>query len=260
MILTMNDLPPLSLHEVYVERGNKWALENLCLDFPAASITALVGPNGSGKTTLLEVLAGLRKPTKGTITHLPDSISLVTQHHENPWMPLTVAEVVRMGRYQKKLLPNRLSPADHDHVEQALEKLDISALAGHPISELSGGQRQRAFIAQALARDASLLLLDEPITGLDFSSQEIIMRVIEQTRQAGGTVVLSTHHLDEARHADQVAVLATTLVAAGAPDAVLCPDVLRQAYGARLLGDHSEHDHRHEMLLIDDHGHGHHEN
>jgi zinc/manganese transport system ATP-binding protein len=165
-----------------------------------------------------------------------------------------------MGRYQKKLLPNRLSPADHDHVEQALEKLDISALAGHPISELSGGQRQRAFIAQALARDASLLLLDEPITGLDFSSQEIIMRVIEQTRQAGGTVVLSTHHLDEARHADQVAVLATTLVAAGAPDAVLCPDVLRQAYGARLLGDHSEHDHRHEMLLIDDHGHGHHEN
>ena len=126
------------------------------------------------------------------------------------------------------------------------------ALLDKPLDRLSFGQRQRVLVAQALAREADLLLLDEPITGLDLISQERILSVIGQERDAGRIVVLSTHHLDEARHCDQVLVLDGRLVAAGTPDEVLTPDVLRQAYGERVLDNHAR-----GLVLVDAHGHGH---
>jgi ABC-type Mn2+/Zn2+ transport system ATPase subunit len=112
-------------------------------------------------------------------------------------------------------------------------------------------------VAQALAREADVLLLDEPITGLDLLSQERILAVIEEERHDGRTVVLTTHHLDEARHCDEVVVLDGRLVAVGPPDDILVPAVLREAYGERVLGDHAHHAHAHDLVLVDDHGHGH---
>jgi ABC-type Mn2+/Zn2+ transport system ATPase subunit len=100
-------------------------------------------------------------------------------------------------------------------------------------------------------------LLDEPLTGLDLPSQERILAVIAAATADGAIVVVSTHHLDEARHCDQVALLAGRVVAAGRPDAVLVAERLRETYGPRTLGDHHGHDHSHSLLVLDDHGHDH---
>jgi ABC-type Mn2+/Zn2+ transport system ATPase subunit len=260
MILIMSGEPLLQLQAVSVVRGERIALEDVTAELTVGSATALVGPNGSGKTTLLEVLAGLRTPTSGRVVGPvggPPSVAVVTQRHNGGWMPLTVREVLRMGRFRPRMLPRRLRPQDHAVVASVAERLAVTHLFDTPVDELSFGQRQRVLVAQALARQADLLLLDEPITGLDLVSQERILAVLDEERAAGRTVVLSTHHLDEARHCDQVLVLDGRLVAAGPPASVLVPDVLREAYGERVLGDHAHHDHDHDLLLIDDHGHGH---
>ncbi|MDP6582983.1 MAG: ATP-binding cassette domain-containing protein, partial [Vicinamibacterales bacterium] len=143
-------------------------------------------------------------------------------------------------------------------VEDAVARMEVGDLLPRQVSGLSGGQRQRVLVAQALARRSQLLLLDEPITGLDLASQERILEVLGQETAAGRTVVVTTHNLDEARHCDRVLVLDRRLVAMGTPDEVLRPSVLREAYGDRLLGDHAGHEHAHDLIVVDDHGHGSH--
>ena len=266
MILIMTSTQPestasplVTLSDVTVIRGDNRALGDMSVQIHPGTSVALVGPNGSGKTTLLEVLAGLRSPTTGTVHRggrPRGSVAIVTQRHVGGWMPLTVREVIRMGRFRPTMVPRRLRPEDHAVVTTAAERLDVTDLYDTPLGTLSFGQRQRVLVAQALARQADLLLLDEPITGLDLVSQERILAVIDEERDDGAAVVLSTHHLDEARHCDVVLVLDGRLVAFGPPDAVLVPDVLREAYGERVLGDHAHHDHDHDLILIDDHGHG----
>lgn len=248
----------ISLREVTVVRGGHRALDSIQVDFDPGSSTALVGPNGAGKTTLLEVLAGLRQPSSGHVAGSTRSVAFVTQTHSRTWLPLSVGEVLRMARFRPTLLPRRLGPEDHRAVDAAAGRLGVRALMDSPLDRLSFGQRQRVLVAQALAREADVLLLDEPITGLDLVSQERILTVMEAERDAGRIVVLSTHHLDEARHCDRVLVLDGRLVAAGRPEEVLVPEVLREAYGERVLGDHAHHDHGHALFLVDDHGHGRH--
>ena len=256
----MMDAPngPLYLKDVTIRRGGQIALDSVSTAFEPGTSTALVGPNGSGKTTLLEVLAGLLIPDSGQVVSPATRVALVTQDHQHRWLPLTVGEVVRMGRFDRSPLPRRLSAADRAAVDDAVERLEVGDLLHRQISELSGGQRQRALVAQALARHAPLLLLDEPITGLDLASQERILEVVGQETAAGATVVVTTHNLDEARHCDRVLVLDRRLVAEGTPDEVLTPSVLREAYGDRVLGNHAGHDHAHDLLIVDDHGHGSH--
>ena len=239
MVLIMSDMSGITLDAVSVSRGGRQALVSVSTEIRAATSVALVGPNGSGKTTLLEVLAGLRAPTAGRVAGLPATVALVSQHPSHRRLPLTVGEVVRMGRFRPTLLPHRFSPADRAAVALAARRLEVTDLADRQIGELSAGQRQRVLIAQALAREAPLLLLDESITGLDIASQERILTVVDEETAAGRIVVLSTHHLDEARHCDQVLLLAGNLVADGRPDDVLRPELLRMAYGERVLGDHA---------------------
>jgi ABC-type Mn2+/Zn2+ transport system ATPase subunit len=263
MILIMDeddgrDISGIRLRDVTVERGGRRALDSIRVDFEIGSTTALVGPNGAGKTTLLEVLAGLRQPSTGSLTGAQLSVAFVTQTHSRSWLPLSVGEVLRMARFRPMLLPRRLGPDDHAAVDDAAVRLGVRDLIDAPLDRLSFGQRQRVLVAQALARQADVLLLDEPITGLDLVSQERILGVMEAERDAGRIVVLSTHHLDEARHCGRVLVLDGRLVAAGSPEEVLVPDVLREAYGEKVLGDHAHHDHGHALLLVDDHGHGQH--
>ena len=255
----MNASPgTLRLVDVTVRRGGRLALDSVTAGFGPGNSTALVGPNGSGKTTLLEVLAGLVPPQSGRLLPAAPRAALVTQDHHHRWLPLTVAEVVRMGRFGRSPLPRRFSSRDRAAVDDAVTRLEVGDLLHRQVGELSGGQRQRVLVAQALARHAPLLLLDEPITGLDLASQERILEVVGQEAAAGTTVVVTTHNLDEARHCDRVLVLDRRLVAEGTPDEVLRPAVLREAYGDRLLGDHAGHDHAHDLLIVDDHGHGSH--
>lgn len=237
--------------------GHTTALAVDDLTLQAGETVALIGPNGSGKTTLLRLVAGLINPTTGTIARNCSHVAYVAQHqHHHPWMPLTVGEVLKMGRYGHRGMLGRLNREDHTLISAAADRLEVADLQSRQFGELSGGQCQRVQIAAALAADAPCLLLDEPITGLDLPSQKIINQVAEEERDRGRLVVLSTHHLEEAKTCDRVLVLATRLVADGPPAEALQASALAAAFGARVVRVDDGADST-ELALIDDHGHGH---
>lgn len=237
--------------DVVFRYGATVAIAASTFEIPDGAITALIGPNGSGKSTLLNGVAGLTRPAAGTLEVLPTSsgprrISYVLQGTKvNEALPVTVAEVVAMGRYAGRMT-GRLSTEDRHAIDAALARMDIVDLAGLHMSELSGGQRQRVFVAQGLAQAHDVLLLDEPVTGLDMPSAQAIDDVIHDEHARGCTVVMTTHDLAEARVADHVVLLAGRVVAWGSPDEVLTVANLGEAYGASLL--HVEG----ERLFIDD--------
>ena len=136
-------------------------------------------------------------------------------------MPLTTAEVLIMSRYRNLGLLRRRRPADRDVIEAASEKLAISELMKQNFGRLSGGQQQRVRIAQVLASEPDLVLLDEPVTGLDIPSQKRILQVIEEWSDSGTTVILTTHHQNEAMHCQTVVVMANRLVACGSPAEIM---------------------------------------
>lgn len=215
---------------------------------PGTSI-ALVGANGSGKTTLLSMLAGLVDPDDGEVA-VTGTVALVTQHRRHhDWMPLTVDEVLRMGRYKDRGLVGRLRAFDRDLVDAAARRLEVDHLRRRSFSELSGGQQQRVLVAQALAADPAILLLDEPITGLDLPSQLRILEVIDACVAEGRVVVFSTHHLAEARRAQRVMLMAGCILADGPPGEVLVPALLAEAFGGRLVRDDGT------TVVVDEHGH-----
>jgi ABC-type Mn2+/Zn2+ transport system ATPase subunit len=166
-------------------------------------------------------------------------------------MPIQVDEVLAMGCYRRRGLLGRITAQDRAEISEVAERLGVTDLRRRGFGELSGGQRQRVLVAQALIGPPDLLLLDEPITGLDLPSQETILRIIDEEVARGATVVFSTHHLDEARRASRVMLLAGCVIADGPPGEVLRPHHLALAFGGRLIdvGDGA--------LLVDDHGHGH---
>lgn len=239
--------------DVSVRYADVIALDTTTTTFSRGTSVALVGANGSGKSTVLRLLAGLLEPTAGRVERAPgiDAAFIAQQHEHHDWMPLPVDEVLRMGCYRARGLLGRITRADRAEIRQVAERLEVADLLRRSFSDLSGGQRQRVLVAQALIGSPRLLLLDEPITGLDLPSQETILSIIDAEVAAGATVVFSTHHLEEAKRAQRVVLLAGCVIADGAPDAVLRPDHLAVAFGGRLLRIGGE------ALLVDDHGHGH---
>ncbi len=231
------------------------ALDGVTHTFEPGTATAVMGINGSGKTTLLECLAGLQKPTSGRISGVPENLAYVCQHLPACWMPITAGEVLAMGRYGKRGLLGRLRGEDRAAMREAGEHLDVNQFTSRSFSELSGGQQQRVRIAQVLAGEPDVVMLDEPVTGLDIPSQERILNVIEEYTSRGAIVIITTHHVDEARHCDSVMLMANRLVASGTPDDLLTEEWLRETFGDRLLGDHADHDHSQELIVLDDHGH-----
>lgn len=239
--------------------GPHVALSGADFTVPVGAVTALIGPNGSGKSSLLHAIAGLLPPRDGTLTVLGmpadearARVAYVLQSTKvNEQMPATVREVVSMGRFAVRGVLGRLRPDDRAAVEAAMARLEVADLAQRQLGELSGGQRQRVFVAQGLAQQAELLLLDEPVTGLDLVSRQRILDVIDEERAAGRTVVVTTHDLGEAAAADHVVLVAGRVIADGPAAAVLTADHLSAAYGARLLhlGDGTA------VLLDDPHHH-----
>jgi iron complex transport system ATP-binding protein len=220
---------------------------------PYGSTTAIIGPNGSGKSSILHAISGVLEidghldvcglsPEKAL-----KNIAYVLQYMPiTPGVPLTVKEVVNMGRYSTLGLFKRARATDRERVAWAMDKLNISHLAPKNIANLSGGQRQRVFVAQALTQEHSILLLDEPLTGLDVPSAKVIDQIIHDEPDQGCTVVYTTHDLDEARAADYVILVAGRVVAAGPPDEVLTPDHLAEAYGLGAL--HPAHTDEHGLF------------
>jgi ABC-type Mn2+/Zn2+ transport system ATPase subunit len=238
-------------HDVCVHYGSVVALAPVSFVIRRGQSVALVGSNGSGKTTLLSLLAGLVGPGDGTVD-VRGRVAMVTQLRDyHRWMPLSVDEVLRIGRYQRRGLIGRFRADDRRAIDAAAELLEVVQLRGRAFGELSGGQQQRVLVAQAVASEPDLLLLDEPITGLDLPSQLRILEVIDRHARNGGGVVFSTHHLAEARRADRVMLVAGCLLADGPPDEVLVPALLAEAFGGRLIRDDGL------AIVVDDHGHDH---
>jgi ABC-type Mn2+/Zn2+ transport system ATPase subunit len=236
-----------------VHYGDVLALAPTTLAVPRSQSIALVGSNGSGKTTLLALLAGLVRPSTGAreLDGQPSVRFVAQQHQHHRWMPLTVHEVLQMGWFLRLGLVKPLRRAERAAIAATAERLHIADLQGRSFGHLSGGQRQRVLVAQALVDPPDLLLLDEPITGLDLPSQETILHVIRDETERGAAVVFSTHHLDEARRADRVILLAGEVVADGLPEEALRPELLAVAFGGRVLRLPEG------TVVLDDHGHGH---
>jgi len=234
-----------------VKFGDSVALSGVNLDVPVGSSLAVIGPNGSGKSTLLGVLAGTIEPTAGQAIVSGPRPALVLQSTDvDPSLPITVREAVSLARYPALGLFRRFRPSDRGAVDNALKRLAVDDLQSRQLNELSGGQRQRVLIAQGLAQNSDVLLLDEPVNGLDVTSRSIILDVIEDEVEAGKTVVVTTHNLDDARRCDQVLLVNTDLIAIGPPSMVLNERHLHQAFGGRFMRVGNE-------LLLDDPHHSH---
>ncbi|WP_425584545.1 zinc ABC transporter ATP-binding protein AztA [Streptomyces levis] len=208
-------------------------LHQVTAEIPQLATTVLVGPNGSGKSTLLGVLAGVIKPTSGVLVRTGDRPpAFVPQRGAvGDTLPLTVRQAVEMGRWGERGPWRRLTRRDHTTVDAALDRLGIGALASRQLGELSGGQRQRALIAQGLAQESDLLLLDEPTTGLDIEARERIGELLTALVADGVTVVQATHDLEAARAADACLLLQNgRLTGQGRPEQVLTTSALTQVW------------------------------
>ncbi|MFV9671895.1 MAG: metal ABC transporter ATP-binding protein [Acidimicrobiia bacterium] len=233
--------PAIVATNVVFKYGSHTAVAPSSFCIPEGSITTIIGPNGSGKSTMLNGIAGLAEPSSGTIDVVPIGdqqrrISYVLQTTKvNESLPITVREVVTMGRYPSTGAYGWLKDADRTAVQAAMDRMEISDLAERHLTELSGGQRQRVFVAQGLTQDHEMLLLDEPLTGLDITSAHAIDDVIHEEQTHGCTIVLTTHDLTAAQVADYVVLMSGRVVAAGTPDEVLTDEHLRDAYGPSLI-------------------------
>jgi len=216
----------LSVAGVAVQLGGRVVLRDVDLEVERGELVGLVGPNGAGKTTLLRTLLGLVAPMRGTVTvagrrarpgRIP--IGYVPQRHEFAWeFPISVERVVMTGLTGKLGLLRRPGVAEWRAVDEALERVRIADLRARPVGELSGGQRQRVAVARALALQPEALLLDEPFTGLDLPTQDLLSELFASLAHEGRAVLMTTHDLAAAIYrCDRLALLNRTIVAAGPP-------------------------------------------
>nr|WP_229821416.1 zinc ABC transporter ATP-binding protein AztA [Streptomyces ruber] len=225
--------PRVRLSELCAGYQGRAVLHRISAEIPPLTMTALVGPNGSGKSTLLGVVAGVIDPTSGGLTHTGSRPpAFVPQRGAvGDTLPLTVRQTVEMGRWGERGPWRRLTRQDRATVETAMERLGIAGLAARQLGELSGGQRQRALIAQGLAQESDLLLLDEPTTGLDPEARDRIAALLSELTADGVTVVQATHDLEAARSADVCLLLRDGhLLEHGRPEQVLTTSALAQVW------------------------------
>lgn len=233
------DEPIIKVSNLTVAYESGYALKDVSFELARSVRLAVLGPNGAGKSTLLKVIAGVLPHTAGAIQVFgedPDGhicIAYVPQRSQVDWnFPVRVRDVVMMGRISKIGLLRRPGKPDHEAVARALDVVKLANLADRQISELSGGQQQRMFIARALAQEAEMMLLDEPLTGLDSTSQEDIFRILDELREKRVTVLVALHDLKIASERfDSVILLNHQLIGLGTPEEVFTPQRLAQAYG-----------------------------
>lgn len=241
--------PALTLDKVCVRYPNSHqdALSQVSFQMDRGQRIAIVGPNGAGKSTLFNLIVGTIRPTTGQIQIYGQQptghicIGYVPQRNQIDWkFPVTVTEVVMMGRVGRIGLFRWARKRDWEIVHSCLERVNATHLAHKQIGELSGGQQQRVFIARALAQEAELLLLDEPLTGLDTPSQEAIFTILDSLRPDGVTVLLATHDLNlAAARFDRLLLLNRQVVAYGAAATTLTAPNLMAAYGGHMHRIHA---------------------
>ncbi|MCX8173093.1 MAG: metal ABC transporter ATP-binding protein [Thermoplasmata archaeon] len=197
--------PVIEVENLEVKRGASTVVSEASFKIASGEYVGIVGPNGGGKTTLVEAVLGLLPKTKGTVKIFGrpiedfdqwERIAYVPQHATNfdELFPLTVRELVAQGRIGRAKMGRKLRREDWEKVTEAMEFLEISHLAGKRIGKLSGGQKQRAFIARAIAREPEILVLDEPVAGVDPSVQEKFYKLLSDLNLKKGTTIISVSH------------------------------------------------------------------
>ncbi|PMR72289.1 metal ABC transporter ATP-binding protein [Billgrantia endophytica] len=244
-----SDCPAIEARGLYAAYQDQPVLSDVSLSLPQGEWTAIIGPNGAGKSTLFNLLIGNLVPLRGELRVFNEPVALhrraghiayMAQRENMEWdFPISVRETVMTGRFGlmradplwRRLLPRRWwHPSHMAAIDAALEAVDMTAFAKRPIGALSGGQKKRVLLARALAQQARILLLDEPLAGVDSPSESLILDVLDRERQSGRTVVMVTHDLPSTRrYADQVLLINRVVVGAGSP-----ADMLDNAMLARL--------------------------
>jgi len=229
----------ISADHLCVGYGKHPVVEGVMLDMHPGELLVLIGTNGSGKSTLLKTLAGLIHPVHGDLHvlgqhagQLPTRVAYLPQHPvSSHTLPLQVRDVVTMGRFAHLGLFKRAGNSDRTIVDAAMQRTGINAQANKPIRDLSGGQQQRTHLAQVLAREAEILLLDEPTAGLDINGRKLVAELVAAERARGVTVVMATHELADAEQATAVMLLAQRVVSMGPPQEALRDEYLRECFG-----------------------------
>jgi len=250
----------LEVRDLSAEYGERAAIEGISFAIQPGQMIAVIGPNGAGKSTLFKAILGLIPRQRGEILlhekpALPQRalIGYLPQVEDiNRDFPVLVQDVVMMGCYPRIGWCRRPGLTDHQSVRQALARVDMLSHAQTQIGQLSGGQLQRVLLARVLAQDAHLLLLDEPVSGVDAASQHAIFALLDELRQNGRTVVVATHDLNcVIDRFDQVLCINKRMIAYGPPNVLFREDILEQTFGHHLMivqvGD------RH-LVVADEHG------
>ena len=263
--------PGLEVENVTVTyRNGHTALRNASFSVPRGTITALVGVNGSGKSTLFKSIMGFVPLATGSVRILGESVktalkknlvAYVPQAEEVDWnFPVLVEDVVMMGRYGHMNWLRIPSSRDRQMVDEALERVNMSAFRKRQIGELSGGQRKRVFLARALAQEGKIILLDEPFTGVDVTTEEQIITLLKALRDEGRVMLVSTHNLGSVpEFCDRSVFVKGTVLASGLTSEVFNEENLERTFCGVLrhfiLGGkelHDDADPRHLKVISDD--------
>ncbi|MDF1668040.1 MAG: manganese/iron ABC transporter ATP-binding protein [Roseovarius sp.] len=267
----LNAEPGLMARDVTVTyRNGHTALWNASFEIPRGTVTALVGVNGAGKSTLFKAIMGFVPAATGEIRILgrtvrealkANLVAYVPQAEEVDWdFPVLVEDVVMMGRYGHMGILRRPRAADHAAVDEALNRVSMQEFRKRQIGELSGGQRKRVFLARALAQEGQVILLDEPFTGVDVTTEEQIVALLRELRKEGRVMLVSTHNLGSVpEFCDRTVLVKGTVLGYGPTETTFTPENLVETFGGVLRhitigGDtlHDDDDAREVIILTDD--------
>jgi manganese/zinc/iron transport system ATP- binding protein len=235
--------PPLEIHDLTVAYHRKPVLWGIDLAVPAGQLVGIVGPNGGGKSTLIKACMGLMPAQSGWVklfgepfARAATRVGYVPQRESVDWdFPVSVMDVVLMGRYAHVGLLRRPGRADREVARACLEKVGMLPYANRQIANLSGGQQQRVFLARALAQQADLYFMDEPFAGVDAATEQAIVTVLRELRDQGRTLLVVHHDLPTARqYFDRLLLLNMNVIAFGRTEDVFTAELLQKTYGGKL--------------------------
>ncbi len=238
-----DDAPALTVRDLTVAYEEEPVLWDLDLTVPSGILMGIVGPNGAGKTTLLQSILGIATPAAGQVRVFGDPyeaqrhrVGYVPQRGSVDWdFPTSVLDVVLMGLYGRLGWCRRPGAEEREEAHAALEKVGMADYADRQISQLSGGQQQRVFLARALVQEADLYFMDEPLQGVDATTERAIFDILRALQERGCTVVAVHHDLQTVReYFDHVLLLNVRRIASGPVDEVFTEENLRRTYGGRV--------------------------